>query len=93
MNNGGSHVVVTLCRGLRMFMFVVIVVMRGMSIAVGVAVVMADAAQEKNAHNINYQAEHGDWDRLIEADWNRPNQPRERLVADEKRDHGEDDGT
>ena len=43
MNNGGTHVVVTLCRSLRMLMFV-FVIMGDMGIAVGVAVVMAAAA-------------------------------------------------
>src|SRR5215469_9384115 len=78
--------------GLQFMGFAVIMAMVGMGI-VGTAVVMAATAKEKNARNIDYQTEDGDWDRLIEADRNRPNEPRERLVADEKGDHSEDDGT
>jgi hypothetical protein len=59
MNNGGSHVVVALGRALSVFMLVVTGAV-GVGIAEGVAMVMAAAAQEKNAGNIDYQTEHGE---------------------------------
>ena len=55
-------------------------------------VVMMPAGQEPGAGDIDQKAEHGDRDRLVEADRNRVKQPRYRLIADQQRHHRQHDG-
>ena len=57
-----------------------------------VAVIMSPAAEQQDARNIDDQPEHGDRYGFVEPDRNRGNQTRDRLVADQQRNHRQDDG-
>jgi hypothetical protein len=60
--------------------------------AVAVSMVMLAAAEQPRAGDVHGKAEAGDRDRLGEADRHRRENARDRLVADQERDHREDDG-
>jgi hypothetical protein len=62
------------------------------AMGVAVAVIMTAAAEQEHAGDIDDQSEHGDRDRLVEADRHRCKQARDRLVTDEDRDHRQHDG-
>ena len=68
------------------------IVLVSMPVVVSVRMSISAAAEQEHAGDIDEQAEHGDGNRLVEADRNGPDKPRKRLVTDKKRDHGEDDG-
>ena len=57
-----------------------------------VAVIMSPAAEQQDARNVDDQPEHGDRYGFVEPDRNRGNQTRDRLVADQQRNHRQDDG-
>ncbi|MBW0004761.1 MAG: hypothetical protein JO216_14880 [Hyphomicrobiales bacterium] len=61
------------------------VIMTGMGMAVRMGVVMAAAAEEENARNVDDQSEHGNWNCLIKADWNGPDKACQGLVTRRKR--------
>src|SRR5579883_1485480 len=56
------------------------------------AVIVSSTAEEKHTRNIDHQSQHSDWKCLGIMDWDRPDEARQGFVADEKRDHGKDDG-
>jgi hypothetical protein len=71
-----------------------VIVMMGVRVipmAVAMMVMVSTAAQQQHAGDIDQQPEHGDRDRLVEADRNRRDETRDRFVPDEQRDHGEHD--
>jgi hypothetical protein len=54
-------------------------------------VMMAPTAEQEHAHDIDDQSEHRDRDRLVEVDRDRSNEAGHGFVADEERDHREND--
>ena len=74
-----------------MRMLVIVIVSMAMAMAMAMMVRMPAAAQQQHAGDIDQQSQHGDRDRLVEADRNRRDEARDGLVTDEQRDHGEHD--
>src|SRR3954452_8823664 len=100
MNDGGSHIVVAVMRAVPMSVIVLMlllllmIIMRVSMIAL-VSMVMGaliTAGQQPGADHIDHQTKHGNRDRLVEADRHRLEQARDRLIADQERDHCENDG-
>ena len=50
------------------------------------------AAEQEDARHIDDQAQHRNRNGFVEIDRNRPDQALRRLIGDQDRDHGEDDG-
>ena len=57
-----------------------------------VTVMVVPAAEQENTGHVDDQSEHGDGYRFVVADRNGPDEAGQRLVADQERNHGEDDG-
>jgi hypothetical protein len=62
------------------------------AMAMAVAVMMSAAAQQPRAGDVDGQAQTGNRNRLSEVDRHRRKETGDRFVADQQRDHGEDDG-
>ena len=98
MHEGGTQVVVALVGSvvvvIVMVMVIIVLVILVLVIVVIVPVMMmmvVIVAQEEGAHQIDREAQKRDRDRLVERDRDRVEQPGDRLVGDQQRDHREHD--
>src|SRR5580658_2214125 len=57
-----------------------------------VTMAITATVEQEHARDIHRQSEHSDRDRLVEVDVDRPDKPRDRLIADKKSDHGQHHG-
>ena len=75
-----------------MVMIVIIIVIMMMIMAVPVMMVMI-VAQQECAHHVDHQPEKGDRNGFLKGNRNRAENARDRLIADQDRDHRQHDGT
>jgi len=73
-------------------LMVIIVAAMRMMMTVFVSMLVIAATEEDGAHDIHDKAKRGDRNCLGEVNRHWPDKTRQRLVADEQRDHGEHDG-
>ncbi len=93
MDDGAAHVVVPMRRAVCICMLVIMGMGRLIVIVLVVVVVMVStAAEQEHAGDVHDQPQDRDRDRLVEVDRDRGYEARDRLVADQQRDHRQDDG-